>query len=171
MNRTVASRGRARAAALSVVCLLVAFTASAQPGPGSVAAAAYMGYRLDGDEVTFTFDRSQYESATRGDNGARVPMVDVSLGEFSVVAVAGEFNDWSTDAWSMELVEPGVYETSRPLDEFAEQDFWAFKFVIDRLLWVEPPASATNIVPTGLGNDSFNLARRARCPSGRRRHA
>jgi hypothetical protein len=71
--------------------------------------------------------------------------------------VAGEFNGWSTDAWMMELVEPGVYELRRPLEEFGGQGAWGFKFVIDGMLWVEPPASAPNIVPTGLGGDSFNL--------------
>ena len=101
-----------------------------------------LGYRLEGEEVVFAFDRTQYEFATRGDNGQRVAMDDIELSERSGVAVAGEFNDWSTGAWMMELAEPGAYELRRPLEQFGERGTWKFKFVIDEMLWVEPPCSA-----------------------------
>jgi hypothetical protein len=148
-----------------VVCFLVATAALAQPAAvqveavGSAAAGEVepLGYRLEGEEMVFTFDRSRYGVVTRGDNGQRVAMIDIELSERSRVAVAGEFNGWSTDAWMMVLKEPGVYELRRPLEEFGGQGAWAFKFVIDGMLWVEPPSSAPNVKPTGLGGDSFNL--------------
>ncbi len=151
-----------------VVCLLVPVAALAQPAAvqveavGSAAAgevedSGFVGFRIEGEEMVFTFDRSRYGVVTRGDNGQRVAMIDIELSERSRVAVAGEFNGWSTDAWMMVLKEPGVYELGRPLEEFGGQGAWAFKFVIDGMLWVEPPSSAPNVKPTGLGGDSFNL--------------
>ncbi len=159
MNRIV------RILMVVVVCFLVATAALAQPAAvqveavGSAAAGEVepLGYRLEGEEMVFTFDRSRYGVVTRGDNGQRVAMIDIELSERSRVAVAGEFNGWSTDAWMMVLKEPGVYELRRPLEEFGGQGAWAFKFVIDGMLWVEPPSSAPNVKPTGLGGDSFNL--------------
>jgi hypothetical protein len=44
-----------------------------------------------------------------------------------------------------------------PLSEFEGRDSWLFKFVIDGVYWVEPPSNASNAVPTGFGNNSFNL--------------
>ncbi|MCK4409547.1 MAG: hypothetical protein KAW67_05650, partial [Candidatus Eisenbacteria sp.] len=69
-----------------VVCLLVPFLVLAQAATaqaqaqvqiiGSAAAGdtGVVGYRLEGEEVVFTFDRSRYGVATRGDNGQRVAM-------------------------------------------------------------------------------------------------
>ncbi len=148
-----------------VVCLLVAVAVVAQSAAVQVEAvdsaavedSGFVGFHIDGEEVVFTFDRSQYESVARGDNGQRMAMADTELSERSGVAVAGEFNGWSTHAWMMELVEPGVFELRRPLEQFGEYGSWAFKFVIDGMLWAEPSSSTPNIVPTGLGFNSFNL--------------
>jgi len=148
-----------------VVCLLMSVAVLAEPaavqveaaGSASVEDSGFVGFRIDGDEVVFTFDRTEYGFAARGDNGQRVAMADIELSEGSGVAVAGEFNGWSTDAWMMELVEPGVCELRRPLEQFGEQGSWAFKFVIDGMLWAEPSSSVPNIVPTGFGFNSFNL--------------
>jgi len=155
----------ARILTVVVVCLLVSGAALAEPvdveveAGGSAAAdkPRFVGFRIDGEEVVFTFDRTEYEFATRGDNGQRVAMADIPLAELAGVAVAGEFNGWSTDAWMMEPVEPGVYELRRPLEQFGDQGWWPFKFVIDGMLWAEPTSSAANTVPTGLGGNSFNL--------------
>ncbi len=147
-----------------VVCLLVPFAALAQPaaqaeavGSASAGEVEPLGYRLEGGEVVFTFDRNRYGVVTRGDSSKWVAMIDIELSERSGIAVAGEFNGWSTDAWMMELKEPGVYELRRPLEQFGEQGIWRFKFVIDGMLWVEPPSSAPNIEPTGFRNESSNL--------------
>ncbi len=144
--------------AVAVVCLLVSVAALAQPAAvqveavGSAAAEEVepVGFRLEGEEVVFTFDRNRYGVVTRGDNGQRVAIIDIELSERSGVAVAGEFNGWSTDAWMMELKEPGVYELRRPLEQFGGQGAWAFKFVIDGMLWVEPPAWLSRRLHRGL---------------------
>jgi len=115
------------------------------------------GYRIEGDTVVFRFDHLRYESVSRGDTGRRMLMEQVMPDDGSVVAVAGEFNGWSTDAWVMECMEPGVYELRRPLADFGGAGQWAFKFVIDGILWVEPPRAAPNAVPTGFSNLSYNL--------------
>ncbi|MCK4512048.1 hypothetical protein KAW64_09925, partial [bacterium] len=159
-----APRGSVRILTAVVVCLLVSAVVAAQPaapveaaGSEAVEDSGFVGYRIDGEEVVFTFDRTQYEFAARGDNGQYVAMAGIPLGELAGVAVAGEFNGWSTDAWMMELVEAGVYELRRPLERFGEYRSWAFKFVIDGMLWAEPSSSTPNIVPTGLGFNNFNL--------------
>lgn len=162
---TAAPGKTARILTAVIVCLLVPVAVLAQPvdveveaaGSEAVEDSGFVGYRIDGEEVVFTFDRDQYEFAARGDNGQYVAMAGIPLGELAGVAVAGEFNGWSTDAWMMELVEPGVYELRRPLERFGEYGSWAFKFVIDGMLWAEPSSSTPNIVPTGLGFNSFNL--------------
>jgi len=148
-----------------VVCLLVSVAVLAEPvavevetvGSETVEDSGFVGYRIDGEEVVFTFDRGQYEFAARSDNGQYVAMAGIPLGELAGVAVAGEFNGWSTDAWVMEFVEPGIYKLRRPLEQFREYSSWAFKFVIDGMLWAEPSSSVPNIVPTGLGFNNFNL--------------
>jgi hypothetical protein len=140
------------AAALSAVSL------AAATAPGATAEGdAPIGYRVEGGAVVFTFDPASYDFATRGDTGGRVDLANVAIGAAGTVAVAGEFNGWSTDAWPMEVGQGGVYELRRPVEEFAGRDSWPFKFVIDDLLWVEPPSTAPNVVPTGLGNNSLNL--------------
>jgi hypothetical protein len=118
----------------------------------------HIGYYVRDDEVVFVLERALYEAASRGDTGERVPVAGIKLDDSSIVAVAGEFNDWSKVAWKMAAVKPGVYELRKPLEEFEARDSWLFKFVIDGMLWMEPPANASNAVPTGFGNDSFNLA-------------
>jgi hypothetical protein len=143
---------RERPSVLLLVAALFCAAAIAQAtGEGHV------GYHIEGDEVVFTFDASEYEFVTRGDTGQWVEMKSVSPGPNSTVTVVGEFNDWSTDAWVMACGRPGVYELRWPLAELERQGSWAFKFVIDSILWVEPPEAAPNKVPTGLGNRGFNL--------------
>jgi len=155
------SSGTFVTALVVAVCLLVPFAAPAEPaGEESGTAAAereVAGYRMGDGEVVFTFDPALFEFGSRGDTGARVALSDFAPDDDTVVAVAGEFNGWSTAAWAMERTDAGTYELRRPLAELTGQGSWAFKFVIDGSLWVEPPASASNAVPTGLGNDSFNL--------------
>ena len=162
MNRTRVSRGIVSVSMVApgrivslltvvAVCLLVPVAALAQPVTAQAQAQVQiagnaadgevdpLGYRLEDGEVVFTFDRNRYGVMTRGDHGQRVAMIDIELSERSRVAVAGEFNGWSTDAWMMELKEPGVYELRRPLEEFGGQGAWTFKFVITS----GPRASAT----------------------------
>jgi hypothetical protein len=147
------NEGGALMRVLLMATVLVSLSACAAWAEGDTP----VGYRVEGSEVVFEFDAAEYESVSRGDTGDRIPTGQVLLSSSSTVAVAGEFNGWSTDAWVMACWKPGAYELRRPLAEFADRPYWAFKFVIDGNLWVEPPASAPNVVPTGLGNDSHNL--------------
>jgi hypothetical protein len=117
----------------------------------------HIGCSVRDSDVVFTFERALYERATRGDTGETVPLSSASFDESSDVAVAGEFNDWSRSAWKMTPLKSGVYSLTVPLSKFEGRDSWLFKFVIDGIYWVEPPANASNAVPTGFGNNSFNL--------------
>ena len=119
--------------------------------------ADHLGYYILEDEVLFVFDASSYEFVSRSDTGAWVDMTSVMPSEGSVVAVAGDFNGWSTVEWEMERQDPGVYELRRPMSDFEGRGAWPFKFVIDDIYWVEPPPTAVNVVPTGLGNKGYNL--------------
>lgn len=68
------------------------------------------GYRLEGDEIVFELDLADCEVITRAD-GRCVERDDVSV---ESVAVAGEFDGWSTAAWPMQMIDVGIYELRRP---------------------------------------------------------
>lgn len=111
------------------------------------------GYRVEGDEIVFVLDLADYEAMTTAE-GDRVDISTVSIG---AVAVAGEFNGWSTVAWPMEAVEAGVYEHRRPKADFAERSQWFFKFVADGSNWIEPPRGAANLSPVGENSPNSNF--------------
>jgi len=100
-----------------------------------------LGYRIDGAEIVFTFDARGYSEATRGDTGGRVVLTTIGM---EAVAVAGEFNDWSTEVWGMTRIGERVFELRRPLAEFEGRSEWQFKFVAEGLYWIEPPLTAPN---------------------------
>jgi len=160
MNRTSLSATIATAL-VGTVCLLMPLAAPAEPagvgGETGTPDVEVAGYRMGDGEVVFTFDPALFEFASRGDTGQRVALADVAFDVNTVVALAGEFNGWSPGDWVMERMDAGTYELRRPLADLAGQGSWAFKFVIDGVLWVEPPASASNVKPTGLENRSLNL--------------
>ena len=119
------------------------------------------GYTIANGEVVFRFDPARYESVTRNDTGQWLGIGDVTI---ELVSVAGEFNNWSRDAWQMSRSADGSYELRVDARDFAGRSEWAFKFVINALYWVEPPADALNKAPTGYhgANRSFNLLLRVR---------
>jgi hypothetical protein len=177
MRASLRAPTTAAAAVLVALCLIVPVLCATEPSDipateevsGSAGAVdvsetqapsylGHVGFHVRGEEVIFVFERALYEFATRGDTGERVAIADITFDEASTVAVAGEFNDWSRVAWPMKQVKPNVYELRKPLGEFGGRDSWLFKFVVDGTLWIEPPPNASNAVPTGFGNDSFNLA-------------
>ncbi|RMH37038.1 MAG: hypothetical protein D6690_04170, partial [Nitrospirae bacterium] len=66
------------------------------------------------------------------------------------VAVAGSFNDWSTDMHLMRQVhEDGLWQITIPL----EPGEHLFMYVVDGKHWVRPPL-ADDYVPDGFGNDN-----------------
>ena len=59
---------------------------------GYLVLAQQKGYRIEGDEVVFTFDRKDYALAREDGFGEVVGFDDLDINS---VAVAGEFNNWS----------------------------------------------------------------------------
>ena len=59
------------------------------------------------------------------------------------MAVAGEFNRWSTTAWPMALAG-GQWITTQPIADFDSERPLAFKFIVNSEYWVEPPVTALN---------------------------
>jgi hypothetical protein len=111
------------------------------------------GYRIDGDDVVFELDLADCDAITTSD-GTALDIGSVSLG---TVAVAGEFNGWSTVAWPMDAASSGLYELRRPKSDLGPGTRWLFKFVADGSHWIEPPRGATNVSPVGEGALSSNL--------------
>jgi hypothetical protein len=143
---------------LSVLALLVGCAASEKP-----AVLPFddnnVGCRIVKGEVIFRFDSSLYTYITRNDNGKWLKIDEVTIDN---VSVAGDFNDWSRDAWQMSQAADGVYELRVDLRKFAKRNEWAFKFVVNGFFWVEPPEEALNKVPSGYwgANRSYNLVLR-----------
>ncbi len=65
------------------------------------------GYRIEGDEIVFSFDREDYKKATHDNYGDDIDFDDLDIKN---VVVAGSFNDWSRNEWEMKKVDDGRYE-------------------------------------------------------------
>lgn len=113
-----------------------------------------VGYRIDDGEVVFEFKVAEYAGTTDHETGRWTDMSELPI---ETVVVAGEFNDWSRDAWPMSRVDDGVYELRKDASLFAEKEAWQFKFVVNGLRWVEPPSDASNRVTAGPDNTAQNL--------------
>ena len=85
-----------------------------------------LGYRINGDWLTFVFNVEDYSNIT----DFNIPVREVY--------VAGEFNDWSPNSWLMQRVENGNYELTKPLSDFTGDFDWEFKFVVNGEHWAEP---------------------------------
>ena len=112
------------------------------------------GYRIEGDEVVFTFDESDYERATRDNYGGELDFDDLDIEN---VVVAGSFNNWSRQDWRMKKISEGKYELRKNIDDFSDDFLWEFKFVINNHFWAEPDEEILNITPARHpSGDSFN---------------
>lgn len=105
---------------------------------------AIMGYRIEGDEVVFTFDKRDYENATEDSLGYTRDFDDLDI---KSVVVSGQFNDWSRDKWEMNKINEYIYELRKKLIDFTDAFSWEFKFVINNTYWAEPSKHNTNIAP------------------------
>ncbi|MBN2564195.1 MAG: hypothetical protein JXB46_00630 [Candidatus Eisenbacteria bacterium] len=114
------------------------------------------GYSVEGDEIVFELNLADCEVITTSD-GRLLGLPDVSI---DGVAVAGEFNSWSTEAWPMNRIDSGVYELRRPKADFDGRPEWLFKFVAGGSNWMEPPRRAVNVSPVGENTMSNNLVLR-----------
>jgi hypothetical protein len=111
------------------------------------------GYRIEGDEVVFTFDRRDYETITDERNQLRM-----DFGDFDIenVVVSGQFNLWSRDAWKMKKVGEYTYELRKKTADFKDNLEWEFKFVINHNYWAEPSEDIQNITPAVDGSKYLN---------------
>jgi len=136
---------------------MVTYGCAGSPAPdvGSPTDGA-IGYVLGEGEVVFRFDALDFDDVTRNDTGRWLPIGEVDI---KTVSVAGDFNDWSKEAWYMVKAGDGVFELRKDMNVFADRSEWQFKFVINDFYWVEPPANAQNSTAGGMykANRSANL--------------
>lgn len=100
------------------------------------------GYRLEGDEVVFTFDKRDYEKATDDNSNVKIDFKDLDIEN---VVVSGEFNNWSMKKWRMQKIDENVYELRKHLADFSDAFSWEFKYVINNIYWAEPSRKDPNI--------------------------
>ena len=114
------------------------------------------GYAIDGENVLFRFSPKDYSVATNGKTGEWRALK--SLGEPKKLAVAGPFNSWNPETASMEPDGASGFVLAMPVSGLLKYGVGIqFKFVIDGLWWVEPPATASNRIATGFSNNASNL--------------
>ncbi|WP_338358378.1 hypothetical protein [Yeosuana marina] len=116
------------------------------------------GYRIEGDDVVFSFDKRDYKNATADNQSYRRDFDDLNI---ESVVVSGQFNNWSKNKWRMIKINDNVYELRKKLIDFTDEFSWEFKFVINNTFWAEPSRKDPNIVVAtkygyGLGN-VYNL--------------
>lgn len=118
------------------------------------------GYRMEGDEVVFTFDKREYREVTHGLLQNRKSIHDKSL-VIEQIAVAGEFNDWAEEKWIMTQLDENRYEFRKKISDFTDELSWEFKFVINGKYWAEPQGEIENLSKAknkyGLNLHVFNL--------------
>lgn len=102
------------------------------------------GYRMEGDEVVFTFDKRDYKEVTHGDLQYRKSINDQHL-IIEQIAVAGEFNDWAEEKWIMTQIDENRYELRKKISDFTDEFSWEFKFVINGQYWAEPEKDVINV--------------------------
>lgn len=105
---------------------------------------ALKGYRIEGDDVVFTFDKRDYQNVTEDGFGNKHDFDDLDIEN---VVVSGQFNDWSRDKWQMKKINENVYELRKKLIDFTDEFSWEFKFVINNSYWAEPSKHDPNIAP------------------------
>ncbi|WP_026935362.1 hypothetical protein [Christiangramia echinicola] len=116
------------------------------------------GYYIEGDEIVFTFNRSDYEQATHDNYGEKLDFEDLDIRN---VVVAGSFNDWSREHWKMRKIADGTYQLRKKISDFSDEFTWEFKFVINNTYWAEPDNETSNFSParnrSGSSLNSYNL--------------
>jgi len=103
---------------------------------------AFKGYRIEGDEIVFAFDKRDYKEVTADNYGLKQ---DFGYLDVESVVVSGEFNNWSKDKWYMTKIDENRYELRKKIDDFTDEFSWEFKFVINNSYWAEPSKHDPNI--------------------------
>ncbi|NER13368.1 hypothetical protein GWK08_07960 [Leptobacterium flavescens] len=102
------------------------------------------GYRIEGNEVVFVFDKRDYTEVTRDRRREKRDFDDLDIEN---VVVSGEFNNWSRDKWRMVKIDENRYELRKSLHDFNDDFSWEFKFIINNQFWAEPSGNMNNAVP------------------------
>jgi len=100
-----------------------------------------LGYSIDGADIVFTFNLSNYSEVTIDDTEVTLKIEDINIKN---VAVAGTFNDWSVKGWILDRQNEQVYELRKKVKDLNAASGAAFKFLINERFWVEPPEMAAN---------------------------
>lgn len=102
------------------------------------------GYRIEGDDIVFSFDRRDYNKVTSETTQKRFDFEDF---EIENVIVSGQFNNWSRDNWHMSKIDENQYELHKKIIDFTDEFSWEFKFLVNGEYWVEPNKNVENITP------------------------
>lgn len=115
------------------------------------------GYKIEGDEVVFTFNKNDYEKLTPDNGGFQKDFEDLDI---KSVVVSGNFNNWSKNKWTMTKIDETTYQLRKKLADFKDEFSWEFKFVINNELWAEPNGNVSNLekaVKNGQHLNVYNL--------------
>lgn len=115
------------------------------------------GYRIEGDEVIFVFNKSDYEKVSLDGFKSKKKFKNLTIEN---VVVSGEFNNWSKEHWNMIKINEDTYELRKKLIHFTDEFSWEFKFVINNEYWAEPTKKDPNIetaVKDGYNLNVYNL--------------
>jgi hypothetical protein len=85
-------------------------------------------YRIEGEEVVFTFDIRNYGKELISKGADRVDFSDLKIYD---VAITGGFNDWSKEGWKMLKKSEFVYELRKRLEDFNDPFPLDFKYIIN----------------------------------------
>lgn len=102
------------------------------------------GYRIDGEDIVFTFDKRDYAKITDEKSQRKMDFEDFDI---RYVVVSGQFNLWSRDSWKMKKINENIYELRKKVSDFSDNFEWEFKFVVNNNFWAEPSEKMANITP------------------------
>ena len=123
------------------------------------------GYRVEGDEIVFSFDKREYDKATLDNTNNRLNFDDLNIQD---VVVSGNFNDWSRHDWKMTKINENIYELRKNINDFKDEFAWEFKYVINNSYWAEPSKkdiNSTRAKINGLEMRVYNLKMYTAYPS------
>lgn len=100
------------------------------------------GYRFEGNDIVFTFQKHDYEKFFHDTSQKKIKFEDLTIDN---VVVAGEFNNWSRYDWKMRKVNESTYELRKHINEFKDEFTWEFKFLVNNEWWAEPDETDPNI--------------------------
>ena len=64
------------------------------------------GYRIEGDEIIFVFNREDYDKISNDEHHNRDSFENLNIEN---VVVAGNLNNWSKDQWQMKKTDNGIH--------------------------------------------------------------